>query len=306
MIKPLLALKCPKKMTFDTFLSKITFPQLATPKIDFLRCSTDIPKELSGITMSHPKTRSQKEIPNCHTRHQISTHCPPYLDDELGAGKTFQDGSSAIMTVTGKPDFRYYVFDCCINTTLNYLSRTNRLHLLPLPEFCIKLIPVQINNLSQLLDQEQKFLADGAEGMMLRPPHSRYDTGYADNRATFAVPWLIAIKRFDHGEAEIIDFEEAMENTNEQTPDYLGRMKRSSHQIGMFGLNRLGAFIVKDLQTGVVFRLAGFTHAFAKRVWDNRPAFKGKIARYKYQKHGMKDAPRIPTFDGIRDARDMS
>lgn len=304
-MKPLLALKCPKRMSFDDYLHKIKWPQFATPKIDFLRCYT-IP-HVAYLDWCMPCTRSGKSIPNHYTRGRIIEECPTWIDGELGAGKTFQAGMSAIMTRDGQPDFTYHVFDCCISTDKIYAERIEHLDVLKLPAFCTKLLPVELHSLDEMLAYEKTQLEAGAEGIMLRPPESGYDTGYADNRATFNVPWLIAIKRFDHGEALIIGFEEAQENTNEQTPDYLGRMKRSSHQQGLFPLGRLGAFIVQDKETKVVFKVgSGFDHDFAKQVWDNRPAFEGKFLRYKWQQAGTKDKPRIPIFEGMRDARDMS
>ena len=105
----------------------------------------------------------------------------------------------------------------------------------------------------------------------------------------------------------MVGFEELMHNKNEQTPDHFGRMKRSSHQEFQFPGGTLGSLIVKDRETGVQFKIgSGFTAEQRNEIWANRKNWENQLVKYKWQKHGTKDKPRIPIFLGKRDARDMS
>ena len=288
----------------DAFLKSIVFPQLATPKIDFIRCTTYDHVGFDSWCM--PLTRSGKGIPNHFIRGQLIENCPAFIDGELGAGTTFQD-SGLIMRHYDKPDFTYYVFDCHINTDKIYAERVELLEALQLPTFCKKLLPVELYNLDELLEYEKQQLAIGMEGVMIRPPDSGYVTGYADNRATKTMPWLTAIKRFEEGEAIVIDFVEAEENQNEQTPDNVGRMKRAHKQEFMFPKNTLGALVVKDIETGVIFKIgSGFTQTLCQDIWTNRASWLNKIVKYKWQKCGTLNKPRIPIFLGERHPSDMS
>jgi DNA ligase-1 len=144
---------------------------------------------------------------------------------------------------------------------------------------------------------------------MLRTPNSPYKQG----RSTLKEGWLLKVKRFKDSEAEIIGFEEQMENTNEKTKDELGHSKRSSHKAGMVGKGTLGKFLVREIGStpwfGREFAIGtgeGLTNELRQEIWDNRDKHLGKILTYKYQVHGIKELPRLPISKGFRDERDMS
>lgn len=301
MIKPLLSLKCPKDMPFETFLSQIKYPVGATPKIDGIRartCQTDFG------TDSH--TRSLKSIPNKHIRAMLAT-LPPWLDGELTTGKNFQSVSSGVMSHSGMPDFTYHVFDHRWHEDAVYEERTLSLNTLNLPSWCHILSPRLITTLSELLAYEKFCLENEAEGVMLRPMQSLYNTHYKNNRATFSKPYLVAIKRFDEGEAKVLSLEEAQKNLNEIQQNELGNNFRSSHKDGMLPKGTLGSLLVEDVITKVKFNIGtGFTEEQRYNFWTNPQNIVGKLVKYKWQNHGVKDKPRIPVFLGIRDERDLS
>lgn len=310
-MRPMLALKCPRHMTMDVFISKLQYPLLATPKIDGIRCVTHPPDPYPDW-ISSPLTRSLKHVPNNHVREQIATLVPPWVDGELTCGDNFQAVTSGIMTHMGIPDFTYYVFDCTIDqghidrigySSNTYEDRVDNLKTLSLPSFCKKLIPVQLDSLEDLLQYEKMCLDSGAEGVMVRPPHSPPYQG----RSSFRNPWLIAIKRFTDAEASVEIIYEKMHNGNESELNALGYRERTTHKAGMVGMNTMGSLGCVDLETKAEFAVGtGFTEDQRQEIWNTWPAWRGKIIKYRYQDHGVLNAPRIPSFMGLRASEDMS
>ncbi len=157
---------------------------------------------------------------------------------------------------------------------------------------------------------EARQLEKGYEGLILRSPDSPYKYG----RSTVKEGYLLKVKRFTDGEAEVIGFEERMHNGNEATTDELGRTKRSSHAEGKTGRGDLGAFLVRDLKSGVEFSVGtGFTDEQRKDIWlqiqnpvPGTPDILGSIIKYKSFLIGVKDAPRFPVFLAFRNPDDMS
>lgn len=286
--KPMLAETCEDKST-------LKFPVLATPKLDGIRCLV-----IDGQALS----RKFKPIPNHYIRTKISRECPEGLDGEVMIPNTpFNEISSAVMSEEGKPDFKYYVFDY-VTTDLKkpYTERMKELEALEVPDFVVKVLPRQIESLSELDALEEKFLSGGYEGVMVRSLHSPYKCG----RSTVKEGYLLKIKRFRDAEAEIVGVEERLHNENEATTDELGHKKRSSHKANLVPSGMLGAFIVRDLTTGLTFSIGtGYTDEFRKEVWVNPTSYVGRIVKYKYQEVGQKDLPRFPVFVGFRDERDM-
>lgn len=277
-------------------MGKLQYPLLATPKIDGIRCIVKDGKAL---------TRKFKPVPNKHISKLISENCPDGFDGEICIpGKTFQDVQSAVMTIEGEPEFIYKVFDYVSNNLdTSYVARIRYLsELKDLPSFVELLLPVGIECERQLLACEEMFLADGHEGIMLRTPESPYKGG----RSTLKQGYLVALKRFEDAEAEVVGFEEKLHNTNKLQKDELGYAKRSSSKANLTPMGTLGALIVKDLKTGVVFNIGtGWDAALADWIWANRKKCLHKTVTYTYQVTGTKDKPRIPSFKGFRDKRDM-
>jgi len=296
MIHPLLAYKKPRGVSDAEWIASLPFPLLATPKIDGIRCT---------IQEDAAWTRSLKQIPNHHIRRELE-RCPNFIDGELTCGDNFQAVTSGIMSYTGCPDFTFYVFDSHINTDDPYKLRVARLHDLGLPFFCAILEPDLVKDETDLDIIEQRYLNKGAEGVMLRPAWSPYiaSTG-KENRASKKHPYLIAIKRFEDAEAIVVGFVEEMENTNPQARDALGRAERSSHIEGLVPKGTLGALRVEHPTFGVFNIGTGFSASLKKQIWDARHEYLGKTVKFRYQNHGIKDKPRIPSFVGFRSPLDL-
>src|SRR3972149_2674416 len=238
MFKPLLAHKI--HSIEDAF-----FPCLCTPKIDGFRCY-----KLGGRAY----TRSGKPIPNLYVRSMIETAIPDGCDGELTIiGGGFNDAQRLLRREGGEPAFQYTIFDHVYTLTEPYYRRIERLKKLWLPSFAVALLPDLTTTPEELSVYEALTLATGYEGVMLRAPTSPYKCG----RSTHKEQILVALKRFEDAEAEVVGFIEQKENTNTAFESELGFTKRSTHQEGMKGKSTLGAFIVKDLQTGVEFKIGG-------------------------------------------------
>jgi DNA ligase-1 len=118
--------------------------------------------------------------------------------------------------------------------------------------------------------------------------------------------YLTKIKRFSDSEAVIIDTEELMNNLNEATKDNFGRTERSSHKANLSGAGVLGALVVKDLTSGLTFRVGtGFDAEQRKTLWDLRTSLVGQVVKYKFFDIGVKELPRHPVYLGFRSKDDM-
>jgi DNA ligase-1 len=295
--KPMLAGKI-------TDSNKIKFPVLATPKLDGIRCLTDGTTALS---------RTFKEIPNQHIQ-KVMKGLLANLDGELMVAGSFNDVQSAVMSEDGEPNFIYYVFDYVLpntNTQLNtpYYLRMEDLKKLELPTFCVKVLPVLVNNMDELITYEEKCLIEGFEGVMIRSPDGPYKCGRSSEKQGY----LLKVKRFEDSEAKITGFVEQLTNENEAEEDELGHTKRSTCQKNMIPNGHLGKFIAteigdtpwkgKDLKIGGA---KGMTKEMRKEIWENQDKYLGKIVKYTFQPHGVKDLPRLPIWIGFRDESDMS
>ncbi len=287
-------------------IDALKYPLIATPKIDGIRCMM-----VDGCAVS----RTFKPIPNKDLRARLNKHFPNGIDGELFGGDNFQECTSLIMS-HDKPanGVHYKLFDY-VKDDLNkpYINRLEDLTATfseiydRLSNDVIKasVLPwITILNKDELLAYEKAMLDAGHEGIMLRAPEGGYKCG----RSTEKQGWLLKLKRFEDSEALIIGFEELMRNENEAYKDEVGHTKHSTAQAGMVPGNTMGKFKVRDVYTNVEFDIGtgrGLTNELRQTIWNNRAAYTGKIVKYKYQKMGMKDAPRLPTFVGFRDPEDM-
>lgn len=287
-----------KPMLAETLksLDQVRYPVACTPKLDGVRC------------VIHPKlgpvSRKLKPIPNDHVRSLLAT-LPPYLDGELmiPGAQNFGEVSSAIMRKDGEPNFEYWMFDCFRWPTVRYDQRVDQMIELCLgvPGWAKLLPPRVIAYPEDLIDYEQRLLARGYEGVMLRDPSGPYKFG----RSTLKQGWLLKLKRFADAEAEVVGVEEMQHNQNEQENDNLGYAKRSSRKAGQVAAGVLGALICRR-PDGLEFRIgSGFTAEQRAQLWASRDALTGRLVTYRYQPVGAKDAPRFPTYQGLRHGDDL-
>jgi DNA ligase-1 len=291
-IRPMLAGKLDPK--------KLKFPVIVQPKYDGIRAMV-----IDGKLL----TRTLKEVPNRYIFDLLSK--PEYegLDGELIVGNPIAEDCyrSTVHGVMGhdeQVEFTFYLFDLWNLPGISYEDRYKRLSVLEdrLPGFCSVVPNTWAYSQDELDDVETEFIDLGHEGGIVRGPDSLYKFGRGSNTAGD----LLKLKRFTDAEAEVIGVIEELHNANEATTNALGRTERSSHQANKIGKGTMGALLVRDLTTGVEFKIGtGFSAAERQDIWNSRESVVGKIAKYKSFPVGVKDAPRHPVMLGWRDPRDL-
>jgi len=286
-------------------LSQLAWPMLASPKLDGIRCL--IHPQLG------PVTRTFKPIPNRFIHNALVSMGPElsYLDGELltlrtdGSEEIFKDFNgiqSDVMSYGGAPEFQFHVFDdftdinCPFNARI--LAARNRIRALRKHTDFIECVHhVEVINQEEFLFIASAHLDMGYEGTMLRSMDGPYKSG----RSTFKQQWLLKWKPLEDAEAVIIGFEELERNVNEQTMSVLGLSKRSSHKAGKVKGGTLGKLLVRNCIDNEEFAIGtGFDNALRDTIWKDQDTYMGLTVCYKYQKFGMKNKPRQPSFKGFR------
>ena len=271
-------------------LNEVTYPCYIQPKIDGIRCC---------IAENGAVTRNLKPIPNKKLR-ELLNQLPIGFDGELLFKNNFQATTSKVMTEEGTAeDIEYHVFDF-ICPDVAYKHRYSKLCIMATPRFVQIVDTIKVNSVEEVLQYEEKWLAQGYEGVILRG----LDSGYKFGRSTAKQGWLLKYKQFQDAEAIVTGSVEMMHNENEKETNELGNSKRSHKALGMVPAGILGALNVKmgeiEFQIG-----SGFNMEQRAELWKNRTALVGKIVKFKSFLIGVKTAPRFPTFLGFRDKADM-
>lgn len=294
--KPMLAGTC-------TDVTKLNYPVLVSPKLDGIRALV-----IDGVLVS----RNLKPIPNKVIQSRYGYSAFDGLDGELIAGDPiatdcFRQTSSRVMSHEGDAlGVKFHLFDMVPpQDGGNYPFEVRRLRAARDQPTASLAVPHQIvQNPFDLSMMEERYLAEGYEGLMIRDPYGPYKHG----RSTEREGWLLKLKRFEDAEAEVVGVEELMHNGNAATQDALGRTVRSSHKAGKIGRGTLGALVVLGLNgpyAGAQFNVGtGFNDALRRTLWLNPPL--NQIVKYRFFPSGSKDAPRFPVFVGFRDQKDMS
>lgn len=256
-------------------IHKLTYPLFASPKVDGIRCLV-----LNGNAYTYSRLNQEfKLLKNQQMRSCLKT-LPNGLDGELitidntGAPNTFNDIQSKVMSKAVNSPFQYLIFDYLPNqqTHVPFFERCKLLAVLDLPFFCSLLPQTRIDNITQLEEYETQIIAANYEGVMLR----KMDASYKQGRSTLNEGYLLKLKRFEDAECEVVGAEELIrEHHNEST-----------------GL--LGALVCR--YNDVMFNIGtGFTDLQRKSFWLTRNKLPSHCT-FKFQRCGMKDAPRSPVF----------
>lgn len=308
--RPLLSasIKSPKD------LEKLRFPMFASPKVDGIRVL--IHPKLGAVSRSFKPIRNQ-EIQRFFDFNPL-LH---FLDGEIittptpTASNVFNKTTSDVMSSDGPANFTYLVFDDWKAPHLGYdlrraLSEEQvRRYILDSPHLPSD-APQRIESLSfavvrsirDVLEYEEKCLAEGYEGIMLRAPHAPYKSG----RSTLNEQILVKLKRVEDDEAMIVDFHPLERNLNPQERDAFGLAKRSTTQAGRVADELLGTLVVEHPTFGQFGIGSGFDVNTRIDIWQNRDTYRGRTISFKYQKVGVVDKPRFPIFKGFRDKEDIS
>lgn len=279
----------------ESDFKNLKFPVLLTPKLDGIRFL-----KIDGQLVS----RTLKPIPNQYIQNLVKG-LPDFIDGEIISGN-FQQTTSLCMSDYKVGKFILYIFDSFESPLSPHVSRMSILQRMNLDkktnEFEIKLlVPISVNNSQEILEFEEKCLLEGYEGVMIRNPNGKYKFG----RSTLNEQILLKLKRFSDYEATVIGFNELLWNDNESIPDNLGLLKKQTLKENKTPANMLGSLIVQ--KDGVTFEIgSGFTEQLRNEIWFNKSKYLGKLVKFKtFEKTGVKDKPRFPTFLGFRSENDI-
>lgn len=300
--EPMLAGKEDDPVKFEAAL---TFPLYASPKLDGIR---------AVVLENGVYSRKLLKIPNPHVQDILFPDFYEGLDGELIVGKPYAEDvyrqtNSGVMTQSGQPNFKFYVFDDVLHQSIPFeqrhqllRDRVESLRVLGHDGWLVIVTQVLVHNMAQLLAFEERCLARGYEGVMLRSPGGLYKQG----RSTMKQGWLIKMKRFTDAEAECIGYQELTHNDNEATTNELGRTKRSSHKANKRAGGTLGSLLCRTPE-GVEFRVGGgkgLTQALRAELWAEKESLIGRLVKYSSLPVGVKDRPRHPKFIGFRSELD--
>lgn len=274
-------------------------PLWASPKIDGVRAV-----KMNGAL----RFRSLDPIPNPFVQAMFAM-VPEGWDGELVCGEptapdVFTKTTGNVRRHTGEPtDTRFLVFDNCKDDRpfhRRHITVAKVIQSLAQVGAALAAVPhAEIATVEEFSKIEEHFLKQGYEGVILRDPNAPYKFG----RSTVKQRGMLKVKRFEDSEAVVIGFEELMHNDNPATTNALGRTERSSHKEHQVPADTLGALVVRDVKSGVEFKIgSGFTAEQRQDIWLDRRI--GELVTYKHMPHGAKDAPRHPIFKGFRDKRD--
>lgn len=261
-----------------------------SPKIDGIRALT-LPEGVHSYRM--------KPIPNDHIQAYLMCRCPVGVDGELVVPGLFNDVQSAIMSRSGEPDFTYYVFDTWKYPAMSYEHRAAFVYntISQLDDERIRIVPVvRCFSTAEVLDAENKWVDEGYEGLIARVPWGLYKYG----RSTLTEGIGVKMKRFHDDEAVIIGYKPLLVNHNAPKINAHGLQERG-HGLGeMHPADKLGALHVYHPVYGQFWIGSGFTDLQRCKLWEIRETLPSLTCTFKFQPHGVKDAPRAPIFKCIR------
>jgi DNA ligase-1 len=287
-------------LTYQRYFEELTYPKWASPKYDGIRAISK-----GGILRS----RNWKPIRSIHCQEQF--WMLDHSDGELLAGDVFAHDvynkcQSHVMAEDKPCDFSYMVFDYTHPDWLGrpFYERYDELHRVNIWKNIQIVEQWPVENEEELLAVEEKAIALGAEGLILKDPLAPYKNG----RSTWRQNWSVKLKREMQSEALIVGLEEAKHNLNEQTRNGLGYAERSHHQENKVGAGMVGTILGLTLDTHEPVRIApgNLTHAQRKEIWENPEEYvERQVVTFQHFPHGAIDTYRQARCKGLRTAEDM-
>lgn len=293
-------------------LDKIPYPQLASFKLDGIRC------------IFHPTlgmvSRSLKPIPNKQLNEKFA-HITEFskvhniiLDGELYAhGRTFQDITRACMTddlwsvdtlkklkkETEEPTkyvdnlinvIEFFMFDIIIDD-VEFEKRFIQYKNLDISHI-IGVGQVVVNNKQDVLDRFIVAQKEGYEGLILKNPNGKYKFGRATVKENlcYKVKPFIDFSRLIKGVVQATQVKDGTERTINELGHSVTSKKKDDREL----IDKASAFIVdwngQDLKVTIAA-----TDIEKEEIWSNREDYIGKEVNFKAMEIGMKDLPRHPT-----------
>lgn len=279
-------------------LGKITYPVFVSDKFNGVRVFVK-----DDVVWA----RSMKPIPNLHVQRLFGHTRYNGLDAEIvvgpyGADDVFTRTTSGVMTEEGTLDVRLYCFDKWdapgpFQNRIGFLR--DQVRAIDYAR-CIFVPHEKVYDDATVKARHDVAISKGLEGLVIRDANELYKWG----RSTAKEQGFMRYCEWRRSEAEIIEVLEGETNTNEKTTNELGFAKRSHHKAGKVKTGVAGACRVRDLVTGVIFKIPVGGDEFKAWMWENRVEVVGRILKYKYRP-SVKIAPRFPQIEGFRDPLDM-
>lgn len=299
-------------------IAKLHFPLLGSPKYDGWRIF-----EYNGEAST--RSLKPKEPKNIHTRlklrefyARVREDCGVTgLDGEVVVGSpcvpnTMQITTSGIGSFDGTPEIGYYIFDSYQHAHLPFQERWEKVRDCLLPTLVPGEFPwvhlveqTTIHDLPQMWALLEEKLEMGFEGIMLRKPDAPYKMG----RSSLNEGILIAVKKWETDEGEILEVREQLHNANEARVNALGHTERSGHRENLHGKNTMGSVLVRSRRFDDDFSVGGgpgLDAALRQYIWDHPDEFVGKKLTFRYQDVGIRTRPRFPQWMSVRDPADIS
>lgn len=305
----------------DADLDTITLPKIILPKIDGVR----------GINLFGGMTgRSLKQHKNRFTTSIFSHSGMLGFDGELAAAELTHPNlcsltTSAVGTIQGEPFVTWNVFDYIRPETYRMPYRERIMQLdrelfklqadgVPYSERIRMVDFWTASTLEDLLAAHEYFLAKGYEGTIARDPEGIHKNG----RCTDREQAYLRLKPFIDAEIVVTRLEEGETNNNEATTNALGQTERSSHKANMVPNGMVGAMygnLLEDLiyrgtllfPKGMEVKVSAgkLTHAQRKFFWENPNQLVGSVVKFQTLPIGIKDKPRMGTYQSHRLRSDM-
>lgn len=286
---------------------ELRFSLLSSLKLDGIRSPM-----VNGVAMS----RKMLPLPNKHYQEWAGDYAKdlhgldgegivglPYAED--GDDDVFNRSTRGLMTVTGKPDFTFYVFedwDSSEPALARNTALAKRVQSLTIPHIQL-LQQTLVLDLPSLKTQYDQALKNRYEGLILKHPEHLYKYG----RSTVLEGTLLKWKEWADSEARILGIQEGTTNNNPLMKDELGHAKRSTAKAGKVPNGLVGSFLCEDLYSRVKFKCStgSLTEDQLRELFIKRHELPGQIVVYKFQKSGVIRKPRYPGFKGFKHVLDM-
>lgn len=307
----------------DAHFEKIKFPCILQPKIDGVH-SISQHAECFGRSLRPHDNFTTTVFFSDNVFHGICGE--KTLGDDPTANDLCNLTSGALRRFSGNPDIYWWVFDYVTEETrsMGYSERMRVFEEKPYPTIPeskrakIRIVPsTVVYNMEELLDLEAKYLDQGYEGIIIRDPNEKYKYGRCGK--THMGVWRV--KRFIDAEFLIEEIIEGSKNCNELETDLLGNAKRSTHKENMQPNGQVGTLRgtliadVVDPNSGKVILQKGtkidvspgnMTEEQCKYFFAHQDELLNKIGKFKLFPKGVKNKPRFPQFQGLRNSNDMS
>ena len=261
--KPLKTQDLTKDFTIGKNLSSLTYPMLATPKIEGVRCIT----LGNGVAVDGDLVKIQN--------HKIYRTLLEYGMGGLDGGITIPGATeeeiiSAVNNPTAEEDFRYMVFDVWNRPLVKYVDRVKAVEAVltpPRPKMIHVVKPVTIAAEGGVLAYFQHCAVKGYDGCVIRDPNSVYK--FTDDESH----GVHKLKLYQVGQGEIVSAKES-----KQTP------------------GTLESFRLKDLEFKYEFDVKrGYTKDQRKSFWKLRTQYMGGQLFYKTHA-ALRIIPPNPSF----------